>query len=65
MYYCTSKMDLDDPDDNVFAILGRVVKKMKKEGISQEYRERYIKDIFASGSYENALRITREYVDLC
>lgn len=50
-------------DGNVFNIIGRVSKCLKSAGLSKEAEE-YKKRCFSSGSYDEVLKITAEYVEI-
>ncbi len=57
------KIDLKGPEGNAFAILNKVLKEMEKGGVSKECINRYRREALL-GSYENLLKVTREFVDL-
>lgn len=50
-------------DGNIFSIMGRVMKALQKAGhsdLAKEYQGR----VFGCGSYDEALQITMEYVEV-
>lgn len=53
---------LSGEDGNVFAIMGRVTKAMRRAGISQVEINAYLKEV-ASGDYDHALQTTMAYVE--
>ena len=50
-------------DGNAFAILGRVIREMKRAGVASQIIELYKDEATASG-YDNLLRVTMRYVDV-
>lgn len=48
---------------NVFAIMGRVSRALREAGQGDKIGE-YVERVTACGSYDEALRITLEYVDM-
>lgn len=52
-----------DPTGNIFYILGRASSEMKHSGIGDKTQEMFDR-VKASGSYEEALKIVGEYVEL-
>ena len=60
---CKPKCRLVGEDGNIFFILGRVSRVLKENGkadAAKEVRER----VMASGSYDEALKIIMEYVEV-
>jgi len=57
------KCKLIGKDGNVFNLIGIVSKTLKKAGKSEEATEMQIR-VFKSGSYDEALQIFQEYVDI-
>lgn len=55
--------DSQGPSGNIFYILGLVRESLRKQRRIIDYNECWEK-VQASGSYEEALRIIREYVEL-
>ena len=50
-------------DANAFSVLGKVSKALRKNGADKEYIDKYKKEAM-SGSYDNLLRVTMEYVEV-
>jgi hypothetical protein len=56
------EMDIDGPDGNAFAIMGRVQAALKKAGATKEELTQYSMDSM-SGDYENLLATADRWVD--
>ena len=56
------EMDIDGPDGNAFAIMGRVSAALKKAGATKEEINQYTMDSM-SGDYENLLAAADRWVD--
>lgn len=56
------EMDIDGPDGNAFAIMGRVQAALKKAGATKEELAQYSMDSM-SGDYENLLAAANRWVD--
>ncbi|MDO4566103.1 MAG: hypothetical protein Q4B42_02115 [Oscillospiraceae bacterium] len=56
------KMNLVGEDGNIFAILGRASRLLKREGMHEEAKEMFER-VTSSGSYDEALCIVSEYVE--
>lgn len=50
-------------DGNVFALAGRVTSCLKREGMRAEAEE-FQKKLFSCGSYDEALALMSEYVEI-
>jgi hypothetical protein len=50
-------------DGNAFAIMGKVIREMKRAGVASQIIELYKDEATASG-YDNLLRVTMRYVDV-
>ena len=50
-------------DGNAFAIMGNVIKALKRSGYSQEDIKKYQNEAM-SGDYDNLLAVTMEWVDV-
>lgn len=50
-------------DGNVFNIIGIVSKALRREGLGEMAKE-YAEKVMKSGSYDEALQITMEYVEV-
>jgi hypothetical protein len=59
--YPNVSVDLIGRDGNAFLILGRVMKEMRRGGVSAEGIEDFRKDA-TSGDYDNLLRVVMNYV---
>lgn len=61
-----AKYDIQVPlvgeDGNAFAIMGRVIKALKRNGVTQEECDKYY-DEATSGDYDNLLRVTMDWVN--
>ena len=55
-------MDIDGPDGNAFAIMGRVQAALKKAGATKEELAQYSMDSM-SGDYDNLLAAADRWVD--
>lgn len=60
---CKPKCQLTGTDGNIFALVGRASKTLKKAGLPDKAKEMTSK-VFASGSYHEALAIIEEYLDV-
>jgi hypothetical protein len=56
------EMDIDGPDGNAFAIMGRVQAALRKAGATKEELTQYSMDSM-SGDYENLLATADRWVD--
>lgn len=56
------EMDIDGPDGNAFAIMGRVQAALRKAGATKEELTQYSMDSM-SGDYENLLATADKWVD--
>ena len=56
------EMDIDGPDGNAFAIMGRVSAALKKAGATKEEISQYTMDSM-SGDYDNLLAAADRWVD--
>ena len=56
------KMELVGYDGNIFSIMGRASRLLKRAGMREEADEMF-KRVTSSGSYDEALRIVSEYVE--
>lgn len=56
------EMDIDGPDGNAFAIMGRVQAALKKAGATKEELNQYTMDSM-SGDYDNLLATADRWVD--
>jgi len=55
------KVRLVGEDGNAFAIMGRVTREMKRQGVPKEIRDAYLKEA-TSGNYDHLLLTTLKYV---
>jgi hypothetical protein len=55
--------DLIGTDGNVFALAGRVTKALKRAGMGDKATE-FTQRLFACGSYDEALVLMGEYVEI-
>ena len=58
------RFDRDGPSGNIFAIVGAARLELQKQGRNEEADEMFQRVRFDAGSYENALEIVAEYVEL-
>lgn len=56
------KVQLSGEDGNVFSIMGRTTKAMRRAGCDKADIDAYIKEV-TSGDYDHALQTTMAYVD--
>jgi len=54
---------LTGQDGNVFSIIGRVSKTLKKAGMPEKAKE-FTEKAFKSGSYDEVLRLCSDYVEV-
>jgi len=59
--YPEIEVQLTGEDGNAFFIMGKVAKAMKRNGVSQEEIDAYLKEA-KSGDYDNLLRVTMDWV---
>ena len=57
------EVQLSGEDGNAFAIIGTVMKALKRAGADQEYVDKYKKEAM-SGDYDNVLTTSMDYVDV-
>ena len=57
------EVELVGQDGNIFNIVGIVTREMKRNGLQKESEELNNR-VFGAESYEDALRIMSEYVDI-
>lgn len=55
-------IDMDGPDGNIFAVMGAAARALRKANLSGEKEMQ--NRVMSSGSYEEALNIIEEYVEL-
>jgi len=61
----TSKPEVELADKaNAFVIINRASKALRKNGANREYIDKYM-DEATAGDYDNLLRTTMKYVDVC
>lgn len=56
------EVSLVGEDGNAFAIMGRVVQALKRNGVTQEECDTYYKEA-TSGDYNHLLQVTLDWVD--
>lgn len=61
--YPQVKVELVGHNGNAFAILGRVIREMRRAGLTQEQREEYQREATA-GDYDHLLQTTMRYVEV-
>jgi len=59
----TPEVILVGEDGNAFAIMGTVVRALKRAGADKEYTDKYMNEAM-SGDYDHLLGVTMEYVDI-
>ena len=57
------EVKLTGTDGNVFALMGKVAKALRRAG-HPDLADEFTKKVFQSGSYDESLRIMMEYVDV-
>jgi hypothetical protein len=57
-------VQLSGKDGNVFAIIGRVRKALRKGGANQEQLDDFTKEVMNAGSYDDALITVMRWVDV-
>ena len=60
----TPEVKLVGEDGNAFAVMGKVIKALKKAGADKEYCDEYMNKATA-GDYNHLLQATMEYVEIC
>ena len=58
-----TKVKLTGTDGNVFSIVGKVSKALKRDGKTEEAKE-FTSKAFSSGSYDEVLQLAMEYCDV-
>lgn len=58
------KVKLVGEDGNVFSIIGRISKVLRRKGLPKEAKEFSSRSLEA-GSYHEVLSIAQDYVDIC
>lgn len=61
--YPDIEVELIGQDGNAFAILGAVLKALRRAGISKEEQDLFY-DEATSGDYDNLLRVATEWVEV-
>jgi hypothetical protein len=61
---CNIEVKLVGEDGNIFSIMARVRKAMERGGYGDEAKD-YTQEVMSCGSYDEALRITMRYVNVC
>jgi hypothetical protein len=61
--YPQVKVQLVGGDGNAFAILGKVLREMRRAGLTDEQRQEYQQEATA-GDYDHLLGVTMQYVDV-
>ena len=61
--YPNVKVKLTGTDGNAFAILGKVSKALRQEGVPEEDRNQFLKQA-SSGNYDQLLATCMEWVDV-
>lgn len=56
-------VQLTGEDGNAVKIIGKVKKALRRAGYSKEFVDQYVAEA-TSGSYDNLLMVTMEYVDV-
>ena len=59
--YPQVKVQLVGEDGNAFAIIGSVIREMRRAGLTEEQREEYRVEAMA-GNYDHLLQVTMKYV---
>lgn len=55
---------LSGHDGNVFAIMGRVIRAIRKEGATQSDIDEFLAEVTQAGSYDEALLIVMRWVNV-
>ena len=55
------QLDLEGPGGNVFSVLGKVLKALKRAGVLKEERDIFVTEA-TSGNYEHALEVVERWV---
>lgn len=61
--YPNITVELSESDGNAFAILGKVRKALRKNGVTDEDCKLFIEEA-TSGSYDNLLRVCMKWVNI-
>lgn len=62
--YPDIEVELIGGDGNAFAVLGSVQKAMRRAGVDKSDIDLYLKEAM-SGDYDNLLRVTMSWVNVC
>jgi hypothetical protein len=55
---------LTGEDGNIFSIMGRVTKAMRREGVEKKVINDFVEELGKSGSYDDALQTVMKWVDV-
>lgn len=54
---------LTDEDGNIFFIIGRITRAMKKAGVEKDEITTFTNEVMTAGSYDGALRVCMRWVN--
>ena len=54
---------LSGEDGNIFSIMGRVTKAMRRADVLEEDRNAFVEELTSAGSYDEALQVVMRWVD--
>lgn len=57
-------VQLSGHDGNVFAIMGRVIRALRKDGATQSDIDEFVAEVTHAGSYDEALFIVMQWVNV-
>ena len=58
------QVQLSGEDGNVFAIMGRVIRAIRKDGATQSDIDEFVAEVTQAGSYDEALSIVMQWVNV-
>ena len=64
MHYPDLEVELSNRDGNIFAIIGRICNVMKRNGVKKNEINKFIGEVTSCSSYDKALSICNEWVNI-
>jgi hypothetical protein len=58
------QVQLSGQDGNVFAIMGRVIRALRKDGATQSDIDEFVSEVTRAGTYDEALLIVMQWVNV-
>lgn len=64
MKYPNITVKLVGEDGNIFNLMGKVQKALKKAGVSKEEQSQFLEEVSQSNSYDQALQVIMEWMEV-